>query len=221
MFKKVLIAEDFQGDNKSIVDTLQEQFDISEIREALYCDTAFAEIKVALNQNDPYELLITDLSFKPGNLARTISSGYELITAARKICPELKIIVNSIEDNPIKVKELLNVYEVNSYVCKGRSSLNELVQAVRSAAAGKVFISPQLDLSAKNNMFELEELDLILLKDLAEGFSKKEIRERLIKEGIKPNSESSLDKRVSRLFVQFDVKNSTHLIAKLTREGII
>ena len=104
MFKKILIAEDFQGDNKSIVDTLKERMAITEIQEALYCDTAFSRVQVALNEGAPIELLITDLSFKPGTLPRKLTSGYELIKAVRKVDPNLKIIVNSVEDNPVKIK---------------------------------------------------------------------------------------------------------------------
>ena len=144
-----------------------------------------------------------------------------MIKAVRALDPEIKIIVNSVEDNPVKIKELLDVYKIDGYVCKGRSSLNELIQAVKQASTGAVFVSPQIDLSEKRNVIELEELDLIVINDLAEGYSKREIRERLIKQGIKPNSESSLDNLVSKLFIQFDVKNSTHLVAKLARQGII
>ena len=221
MFKKVLIAEDFQGDTKSIVDTLKEQTSIAEVYEAQYCDTAYTRIQVALQEQQPFELLITDLSFKPGSLTRKLTSGYALIKAVRTLDPEIKIIVNSVEDNPVKIKELLDVYQIDGYVCKGRSSLNELIQAVKQASIGAVFVSSQIDLAEKSNVIELEELDLIVINDLAEGYSKREIRERLIKQGIKPNSESSLDKRVSKLFIQFDVKNSTHLVAKLARQGII
>lgn len=221
MFKKILIAEDFQGDNKSIVDTLKERMAITEIQEALYCDTAFSRVQVALNEGAPIELLITDLSFKPGTLPRKLTSGYELIKAARKVDPKLKIIVNSVEDNPVRIKKLVEEDQINGYVCKGRKSLNELVEAVYAVCNDEIFISPQIDWNTQHNVVELEELDLLVIKDMAEGFSKREIRDRLIKAGVKPNSESSLDKRVSKLFVQFDVKNSTHLIAKLTRQGII
>ena len=221
MFKKVLIAEDFQGDNKSIVDTLKEKLGIPYLYEELYCDKAYNRISVALQENDPFELLVTDLSFKESHLEQKLNSGEELIAAVRKIQPDIKIIVNSMEDNPSKVQALFNQLNIDGYVCKGRQSLNELVMAVQHANENKAYTSPQINLNANSNVFQLEELDLIVLKSLADGYSKREIREQLIKQNIKPNSESAIDKRVSKLFVEFGVKNSTELVAKLIRNGII
>ena len=61
MFKKVLLAEDFQGENQGIAETLHKKLAIEELQEELYCDKAFTRLKVALKENKPYELLITDL----------------------------------------------------------------------------------------------------------------------------------------------------------------
>ena len=221
MYTKVLIAEDFQGDNKSIVDTLSEVLKIPTIQEEYYCDQAYNRLQTALQHKDPFQLLITDLSFKEGRLDRKLSSGIELIKASRKLYPGLQVIVNSIEDNPVKINQLFNDLKIDGYVSKGRQSLNELVEAVKNAFENKKYVSPQIHLNTSNNVFELEEIDLIVLNELAEGFSKKEIREKLVRENRKPNSESSLDKRVSRLFVAFEVKNTTELVAKLIRKGII
>ncbi|RXG31970.1 response regulator transcription factor [Leeuwenhoekiella marinoflava] len=88
----------------------------------------------------------------------------------------LKIIVNSVEDRPFKVQALFLEYQINGYVSKGRRSLNDLIEAVTTVFENKSFVSPQKDLSATNTVIDLEELDLIIIKDLADGFSKREIR---------------------------------------------
>ncbi|MGS0525324.1 helix-turn-helix transcriptional regulator [Zobellia nedashkovskayae] len=56
------------------------------------------------------------------------------------------------------------------------------------------------------------------MQDLAEGFTKKEISEKLKNQNISPNSESTIDKKVSRLFDAFGAKNTHHLIAKLIKQ---
>ena len=221
MFKKIVIAEDFQGDNKSIVDMLKYQLQIAEVQEEYYCDKAFNRLKVALNNQEAYELLITDLSFKENHIPQKLTSGIALIDAIRAIQPNLKIIVNSMEENPVKIKALFEVHQINAYVCKGRESLDELVKAMQAVAIGKIYVSPQIDLTTPKNIFELDELDLFILKHLAEGLSKKEIRFKLKKMDLRPNSESAIDKRVSKLFDEFGAKNSTELVAKLIREGLI
>ncbi|RXG18372.1 DNA-binding NarL/FixJ family response regulator [Leeuwenhoekiella aestuarii] len=221
MFQKVLIAEDFQGDNKSIVDTLKSELNIAEIQEEYYCDKAFNRLKAALNNQEAYDLLITDLSFKENHIPQKLTSGVALIDAARKVQPDLGIIVNSMEENPVKIKSLFDTYHINAYVCKGRQSLDELVKAMHEIGNGNTYLSPQIDLNTAKNVFELDELDLFILKNLAEGFSKKEIRFKLKQKDLKPNSESTIDKRVSNLFTEFGAKNSTELVAKLIRDGLI
>lgn len=221
MFKKVLIAEDFQGDNKSIVDTLKNQLKIEEVQEEYYCDKAYNRLNVARTNQSAYDLLITDLSFKENHIPQELTSGIALIDKARKLQPDLKIIVNSMEENPVKIKTLFEEHKINGYVCKGRQSLDELVKAMKQVYEGRTYLSPQIKLNPADNVFELDELDVFILKHLAEGLSKKEIRVKLQKKDLKPNSESAIDKRVSKLFDEFGAKNSTELVAKLIRDGLI
>lgn len=221
MFKKVLIAEDFQDTNQGIVDTLRTQCNISVIQEELYCDKAYNRLKVALSQNEPFELLITDLLFKKDHVDRRLTSGLELIRAAREIQPDLKIIINSMEDNPAKVNTLFKEENINAYVCKGRHGMSELVKAIQEVYHNRTFVSPQISLNVSDNVFELDEFDIMILKDLADGLTKKEISERLKQRNITPNSESTIDKRVSKLFDEFGAKNTNHLLAKLIRKDKI
>ena len=221
MFKKVLIAEDFQGDNKSIFDTLKEELNIEEVQEEFFCDKAYNRLQVAHQTREEFELMITDLSFKDNHIPQNLKSGVELIEAARRLQPDLKVIVNSMEDNAIKIRSLFETQQIDAYVCKGRQSLDELVKAMELVSAGETYLSPQIDLSAGKNVFELDELDLVILKNLANGLSKKQIQARLKEMDLRPNSESSIDKRVSKLFDEFGAKNSTELVAKLIREGLI
>ncbi|MBO0321549.1 response regulator transcription factor [Muricauda sp. CAU 1633] len=221
MFKKVLIAEDFQDTNQGIMDTLRTKFSIPIVQEELYCDKAYNRLKLAHVQDEPYELLITDLLFKKDHMDRKLTSGLELIRAAREIQPDLKVIINSMEDNPVKVNNLFKEENINAYVCKGRHGMLELVKAIQEVYHNRTFVSPQISLNVSDNVFELDEFDRIILKDLANGLTKKEISEKLKQQNITPNSESTIDKKVSKLFDEFGAKNTHHLIAKLVREGKI
>ena len=221
MFKKVLIAEDFQDTNQGIADTLRDKLHIPMIQEELYCDKAYNRLKLAQSQNEPFDLLITDYYFKEDHVERKLTSGLELIKAIRSVQPNLKIIVNSMVDNPAKINILFKEENINAYVCKGRHGLTELVKAVQEVYHNRTFVSPQINLNVSDNMFELDEFDIRILQDLADGLTKKEISEKLKQQNIFPNSESTIDKRVSKLFDEFGAKNTNHLLAKLIRKDKI
>lgn len=221
MFKKILIAEDFQDTSKGIAEALENRLQVQEIQEESYCDKAYNRFKVAHATNEPYDLLITDLTFKESHVERRITTGKALIGAVRSIAPNLKIIVNSMIDNPIEINPLFKEEQINGYVCKGRNGLVELINAIGEVYQNRTYVSPQLKLNSIDSIFELDEYDLMILKDLSEGFTKKEIAEKLKQMNIRPNSESTIDKKVSRLYDEFGAKNTNHLIAKLIKLGKI
>nr|WP_299214962.1 DNA-binding response regulator [uncultured Allomuricauda sp.] len=221
MFKKILIAEDFQDTSKGIAEALENRLQIQEIQEESYCDKAYNRFKVAHVTDEPYDLLITDLTFKESHVERRITSGKALIEAVRNINPNLKVIVNSMIDNPVEINPLFKEQQINGYVCKGRNGLVELTNAIGEVYQNRTYVSPQLKLNSMDTVFELDEYDLMILKDLSEGFTKKEIAEKLKQMNVRPNSESTIDKKVSKLYDEFGAKNTNHLIAKLIKLGKI
>lgn len=221
MFEKVLIAEDFQDANLGIVGTLQEKLHITEVQEELYCDKAFTRIKVAHADEQPFELLVTDLHFKQDHVTRNITSGIELIETARALQPNLKVIVNSMEDNPMKINALFKEQKIDGYVCKGRHGLTELVSALQEVYHNRTYYSPQINLNVADNVIQLDDFDLNILNGLADGLTKKEVSQKFKKEHISPSSESTIDKRISRLYDEYGAKKTTNLLFKLVKEGKI
>ncbi|PVH27026.1 helix-turn-helix transcriptional regulator [Sphingobacterium corticibacter] len=57
----------------------------------------------------------------------------------------------------------------------------------------------------------LTKFEKLLIKKLSEGKSQREVSEELYKEGIKPNSLSSIEKYISDLRAKFGAKNMFHL----------
>lgn len=221
MFKKVLLAEDFQGENQGISETLREKLTIEDLQEELYCDKAFTRLKVALKDKEPYELLVTDLHFQDDHVERKLTSGTALIKEVRLLQPGIKIIVNSMENNPTHINILFKEYKINGYVCKGRNGMVELVRAINEVYLNRTYVSPQINLTAAQNVFELDEFDRAILKELANGLTKKEVSKKFKREMISPNSESTIDKRISKLYDEYEAKNTTSLLVKLAKEGKI
>ena len=62
MFQKVLIAEDIDIINSGLLSTLKE-VNIHNVTHVSYCDEALLKLRKAFLDDDPFELLISDLSF--------------------------------------------------------------------------------------------------------------------------------------------------------------
>ncbi|WP_299114331.1 response regulator [uncultured Winogradskyella sp.] len=221
MFKKVLIVDDHDDINTSVLNILKAN-NVSNIINSQYCDDAFLKIKRAKYDNEPYDLLITDLSFKKDHRNCDITSGEDLIAALRKDFPNLSIIIYSMKDQLQKVRLLVKNYKVNAYVCKDRNGSKELAEAINLVYNNESFLSPQVA-NALNSKLDLEitDYDIELTKQLSLGLDQKGISLYFIENNISPGSVSSIEKRLNKLRDQFKADNATHLVAKMKDLGLI
>jgi len=215
MFKKILVAEDSEGENVGVWSILQ-KLQADQVYYAQYCDEAWLKAKRAFSDGDPFELLICDLSFKADHRNEKIVSGQELIAALKKEQPHLKTIVFSVEDHPQTVRALWNSGLIEGYVCKDRKGLVELREAVVEIYKGNTYLSPQLAaVLRKKNLVSLKAYEVQLLSRLAGGFTQEEIEQQFRKEGISPSSKSSIEKRLKELKEEFSANTTVHLITIL------
>ena len=221
MFKKVLIAEDADFISSGI-QTILESLGIEHIDYAQYCDEAFLKLKKAQLNNEPYELLISDLSFIENPNPQKLKTGEDLIQTAKQIQPTIKTIVFSVEDKPYRIQELCNSLKIDGYVWKSIHGQKDLKRAIKSAFENKFFISQKLvhALHTKET-FEITDYDVFLLKNLAKGLDQKEISLLLKENKISPNSISSIEKRLKLLKENFNANNPTQLIAVTKDFGLI
>jgi len=221
MYKKVLIAEDFDSINIAVKQTL-ENLGVQEIDYAKYCDDAILKLKKALQDNQPFDLLISDLSFVEDYREVTIASGEELIQAIKKIQPEINVIVYSVEDKPYIIKTLFDEAQINGYVKKGRNSISQLKTAIETLLYGKTFISPELAHAMQDKTGkEIDSYDITLLSHLSNGVAIEEMETLFKHLNITPNSKSTIEKRVAKLKDYFKANNNIHLIAITKDLGII
>ena len=92
MFKRVLINEDHESSNISIRQTLKE-LNITAIAYTYYCDDALTQIRKSLTDEQPFDLIITDLSFEEDHRIQQITGGADLIGVLKELDPSLKILV--------------------------------------------------------------------------------------------------------------------------------
>lgn len=221
MFSKVLIADDLGSINQGVTSVLK-SLKINNTTQVQYCDDAYLQIKKGLKEQEPFELLITDLSFKIDYRSQKLTSGDALIDCISKEHSELPIIVYSVEDRLQRVKRILATKNVVGYVNKGRKGLNELTEAIKFAQKSNTYVSPELkDALEANNHLDFSDYDIAILSRLADGLSQTEISKDFNKLNIKPASLSALEKRLSILKIEFKVNNSIHLIAVAKDLGLI
>ncbi|NRD24087.1 response regulator transcription factor [Winogradskyella litoriviva] len=221
MFSKVLISDDLGSVNQGVLKVL-ETLNITNVQQVQYCDDAYLKIKNAVLKEDPYQLLITDLSFVPDHRSQTYTSGEALVKQLKQEYPNLKIIVYSVEDRLQKVRTLIQTYKADAYVCKGRRGLIDLASAIYIVNDGKIFLSPQIEqaLSPKSNL-EIDDYDIELLQQLSNGLSQDEISTYLKNNSISPNSLSTVEKHLNKLRIQFKANNAIHLVAITKDLGLI
>ena len=222
MFQKVLLAEDLDTINIAVIQALQE-LEIFEIQHAKYCDDALLKIKKANHDDQPFELLISDLSFKTDHRINQLNSGEELIAAVKKAQPNIKIITYSIEDKSYRIKSLFDDLGINGYIIKGRNSLPELKKAIQSIYnKPELLISPFSAISTNDTiLFEIESYDIQLLKKLSQGLILDEIALHFKAANTIPYGSSSIEKRVNKLKTYFKANNNVHLIAIAKDLGLV
>ncbi|ALM09226.1 transcriptional regulator [Sediminicola sp. YIK13] len=215
MYEKVLVAEDIDSISMG-VDTILKKLRIKEIQHTSYCDDAYLKAKRAQQDGSPYQLLISDLSFKPDYREAKLSSGQELIAALKKEQPNLKVIVYSIEDHPQVIKSLWKSGLINGFVAKDRKGLEELKAAITNSYNNDAYISPQLAmLINQKNVMSLGDFEIQLMTSLANGHTQDEIERHFKANGISPSSKSSIEKRIKELKEDFQANTTAHLVSIL------
>jgi two-component system capsular synthesis response regulator RcsB len=222
MFTKVLIADDIDFNDLGAAQILNE-LDVQEIHYAKYCDEALLKLKKANLEGTPFQLLISDLSFKEDHQLNKLNSGEELIAAVKKQCPNIKIIVFSIEDKAHRIKLLFDELHIDGYVLKGRNTIYDLKRAIQKAYNGEQEnISPELlYLLQDTTTSEINNYDVQLIKYLSRGISQENIEAVFKVEGINPHSKSSIEKHINKLKIYFKANNTVHLVAIAKDLGII
>lgn len=221
MINKVLIAEDHESANISVQKTLEEM-EIAEVDYAYYCDDALQKIKLAIEHNRSYDLLITDLYFEEDGQTQNIIDGTALIAAARQEQPELKVLVFSAESKVAIIQSLFDKYHIDGYVRKARNDAKELKLALDCIANNqRYFPRHLLQLIKQKNSYEFTEFDITIISLLAEGVRQNKIPEHLQQKQIRPSGLSTVEKRLNHIREVLEFSNNEQLIAFCKDMGII
>jgi two-component system, NarL family, captular synthesis response regulator RcsB len=222
MFTKVLVVDDIDLNNIATEKALTE-LGINDVTYAKYCDEALLKIKKAELDRKPFELLVSDLSFKADHRDTVLKSGEELIAEVKKMYPHIKVIAFSIDERSYTIKKLLDEMEVEAYVLKSRNSSSELKKAIQLVYSGEDrYLSPDLQFVYQDKTTsEIDNFDIQLLKQLSLGVPQDAMEYKFKELGITPNSKSTIEKRIAKLKDYFKANNPTHLVAIAKDLGLV
>lgn len=221
MFKRVLIAEDHESVSISVKKTLTE-LEVAHIVYVYYCDDALIRIEKAMKQGEPYDLLITDLSFEEDHRLQQILTGNALVKAVKKIQPNIKTLIFSAENKPAVIDELFSNLKVDGYVRKARNDAKELKVALTAIYKGRKYLPDGIKQSIKEkNTYEFSSFEIIIISLLSNGTLQKDIPTYLQQHQIKPSGLSSVEKRLNLMKESLGFAKNEQLVAFCKDMGII
>ena len=221
MIDKVIIAEDQEFTNLSVQKTM-EDLKVKQYDYAFYCDDAFAKIQLAQKKGEPYDLLITDLSFEDDGTPQQIHDGIELIRAVRAIQPSILILILSGQHRPVDIHNLFEHNEVDAYVRKARHDVQELKSAMHALSKGQRYYPRSLAQQIKrSNTYEFTDFDITIIRLLNEGYQQNEIPAYLKQHNIKPSSLSSIEKPLSQIREELGFLNNQQLMVFCSNAGLL
>lgn len=129
-----------------------------------------------LKSGEEFDVMVTDYELPD-------FTGLELIKAARTVLPELKVIVLSMHDDSVVVRELLRA-GVNGYILK-KDTHRSLTEALNKVVNGKKFLSDEIsellihmaDEPDEKGVLTTREIEILRL--VAKEFSSRQIAEIL------------------------------------------
>ena len=221
MFKKVLIAEDHETASISIRKVLDE-LSINNIAHVYYCDDAYSYVKKALKDNEPYDLLISDLNFDEDYQIQELKDGAALIKAIKTLQPEIRTLVFSAEQKASIIQSLFDELGIDAYVRKARYDVAELKNALQAVEKGQKYWSAGLKQTLKEkNTFEFTAYDTQIISLLAQGTFQKDIPQYLQAQQIKPAGLSSVEKRLNLIRDALGFTKNEQLVVFCRDLGVI
>ncbi|WP_169311397.1 DNA-binding response regulator [Cellulophaga algicola] len=218
---RIFVSEDIDSNNLGVTTTLQ-NMGYTQIGHSQYCDDALLKLQKAILDGNPYDLLITDLSFENPRSKKKLQNGQELIVAIKAIQPTLKVIVFSVEDDHHTITTLFSDQKIDAYVCKGLNGLSELQKSIKAITKHEQYTCPiATAVLQQKNVLALDDYDQQLLSYLSKGYTQLEISTLLKEKGISPNSVRSIEGNISKLKDYFNATNTTHLVYVASSLGLI
>ncbi|MGP4062509.1 response regulator transcription factor [Halobacillus litoralis] len=211
---KVLIVDDHPAVGAGTKSMLEQEADMK-------VDVTYENEQVEqLLKKNQYDILLLDL-YMPG------MNGIELAKSIRKTYPDLKLLIYTGFDLSTHFNMLVEA-DINGFVSKTATS-EQLVTAIRCASRDEVVIPLNLfkqlrrseasvsetSDSSDCNGFSLNEKEQSILKEVASGFTNREIAQTL------HMSQRSVEYTLTGIFNKLNVRSRTEALFKAQELGLV
>ena len=208
----VLVADDHRLVREGLITLLRSCNDIEVIGEA----SNGLEVMRKIDQLKPHVLLL-DISMPK-------LSGLEVARRLKKEHPAVKIVILTMHEEEEYSLKMIRA-GVSGYLLKDAAG-SELIEAIRSAYAGKAFFSPQIskvlaetyrDVALKvDDPYErLNDREREILQLIGEGHTNKEIA------GLLFISRKTVDNHRTNLMRKLDIHSTADLVRWATKKGLV
>jgi len=200
---RVVVADDHPVVREGVVAIINRQPDMAVVAEAADGQAAVA---AALTERPDVTLL---------DLRMPRMSGLEAMRNIKRVVPSARILVLTTYDGDEDIYRALQE-GAKGYLLKDLSS-NEMVTAIRSAAAGQRVVPGRAAgrLADRLSTAQLTERELVVLKALVEGNSNREIGDAL------SISEGTVKGHLKSIFMKLDVKDRTQAATAALWRGFV
>lgn len=219
---RILIADDHQLVIQGILCSLKEVGDF-DVVSTTTCDEAFQLIKTHQN-NNPFQLLFTDLSFDNSTKDTNLDGGEELIKAIRNNEIDIKIAVITGHTETNRVYNVISNLNPNAYLLKSKCDAIEIGFAVQKMLANDYYYTHEIHQKImKRNIVQIQ-MDDVAVQILKELPNHPKISNL---EGVITKSDGfviklrSIETKLGILRADLNANNNTDLILKAKELGII
>ena len=219
---RILIADDHQLVIQGILCSLKEVGDFDVVTTTT-CDEAFQLIKTHQN-NNPFQLLFTDLSFDNSTKDTNLDGGEELIKAIRNNEIDIKIAVITGHTETNRVYNVVSNLNPNAYLLKSKCDAIEIGFAVQKMLANDYYYTHEIHQKImKRNIVQIQMDDVAvqILKELPNHPKISNLEGVITKSDGSVIKLRSIETKLGILRTDLNANNNTDLILKAKELGII
>jgi DNA-binding NarL/FixJ family response regulator len=219
---RILIADDHQLVIQGILCSLKEVGDFDVVTTNT-CDGAFKLIKTHKN-NNPFQLLFTDLSFDNSTKDTNLDGGEELIKAIRNNEIDIKIAVITGHTETNRVYNVISNLNPNAYLLKSKCDAIEIGFAVQKMLANDYYYTHEIHQKImKRNIVQIQMDDVAvqILKELPNHPKISNLEGVITKNDGSLIKLRSIETKLGILRADLNANNNTDLILKAKELGII
>ena len=219
---RILIVDDHQLIIQGILTSLKEVGDF-DIVTTNTCDEAFQLIKTHQN-NNPFQLLFTDLSFDNTTENTNLDGGEELIKAIRNNEIDIKVGVITGHTETNRVYNVISNLNPNAYLLKSKCDATEIGFAVQKMLANDFYYTHEVHQKIMRRniiQIQMDDVAIQILKELP-NHPKISNLEGIITKGDGSYLKlRSIETKLGNLRTDLNANNNTDLVLKAKELGII